>query len=122
MERVYTEDSIRFMDQGREKAAFQEKVENGVVLFALSGAISGEITNTLMDEMTALIVAGQGLVVDLDRATYLSASAMEVFLRVEKRLEDQGKYLRIVQMPQEIYDTFKSRGMHELLEIEVKKA
>ena len=122
MEREYTEDTIRFLDQGTEKASIQEKQEENGILLKLSGAITGEITNALLDEMTALIVAGQDITVDLENTTYLSASVMDVFLKMERRLEEKRKYLQIVQMPPQIYEEFKARGMHELLEIEVKKA
>ena len=122
MERVITEDTIRFIDNGTEKASFQEKLEGESALIAISGAVSSDITNALLDEMTALIVAGQGITVNLEKTTYLAPSVMEVFLQMEKRLEAKGKYMRIIQMPQNIYDEFKARGMHELLEIEVKKS
>ena len=122
MERVITEDTIRFMDNGTEKAAFQEKLEGESVLITISGAVSGDITNALLDEMTALIVAGQGITVNLEKTTYLASSVMGVFLQMERRLEEKGKYMRIIQMPQNIYDEFKARGLHELLEIEVKRS
>ena len=122
MERVYTEDAIRFMENGTEKAALQEKVEGESIQISLSGAISGDITHTLLDEMTALIVAGQGITVNLESASYLAPSVMDTLLQMEKRLEEKGKIMRLIQMPQPIYDDFKARGMHEMLEIEVKKA
>ena len=67
MERVITEDTICFMDNGIEKASFQEKLEGESVLITISGAVSGDITNALLDEMTALIVAGQGITVNLEK-------------------------------------------------------
>ena len=122
MERVITEDTICFMDNGIEKASFQEKLEGESVLITISGAVSGDITNALLDEMTALIVAGQGIMVNLEKTTYLASSVMGVFLQMERRLEEKGKYMRIIKMPQNIYDEFKARGLHELLEIEVKRS
>ena len=122
MESVYAEDGIHFMENGTEKAAFLEKMEDQGILISLRGAVSGEMANALMDEMSALIVSGQGITVVLEETTYLSPSIMEVFLRMENKLEEKGKYLRIIRMPQSIYNEFKARGMHELLEIEVMKA
>ena len=122
MERVYTEDMIRFIEDGAEKACFQESSEGETATLTLSGSISGEINNALLDEMTALIVAGQGMIVNLSGVKYLSPSSMEILLRMERKMEEKGKYLRIIQMPQFIYDIFKARGMHELLEIEVMKS
>ena len=122
MEKEFTNDSIRFLDKGEEKAMIHEAENDGVIMITLSGKLSGEVANTLLDEMTALIVAGQGIVVDLEKTTYVSPSVMEVFLRMEKMLEKNNKFMRISNMSQEIYDEFKARGLHELLEIEVKKA
>lgn len=121
MEKKYEEDGIHFLENGTEKAVFLEKIENQGIVISIHGAVSGEMANTLMDEISALIVAGQEISVDLEKAAYLSPSVMEVFLRMEKRLEEKGKYLRIIRMPQNIYNEFKARGMHELLEIEVIK-
>ena len=121
MEREYSEDTIRFLEHGTEKASITETIEGNTVLMFLSGVISGEVTNVLLDEMSALIVAGMEITVNLDNAQHLAPSVMEVFLQMERKLEEKGKYLRIVQTPQSLYDEFKTRGMHELLEIEVKK-
>ena len=122
MEKEFTNDSIRFLEQGEEKAVIHEAENDGVIMITLSGKQSGDVANTLLDEMTALIVAGQGIVVDLDQTSYVSASVMEVFLRMEKMLEKNNKFMRITNMSQQIYDEFKARGLHELLEIEVKKS
>ena len=122
MEKEFGSDSIRFLDNGVEKACIAEAEADGVITITLSGTLSQEIANPLLDEMTALIVAGQGLVVDLEKTEYVSASVMEALLRTEKLLEKSNKYLRIINMSQEVYDGFKARGLHELLDIEVKKA
>ena len=121
MEKEFTNDSIRFLEHGTEKAVINEAANNDIITISLSGNLSGEVANTLLDEMTALILAGQGIIVDLDKTTYVSASVMEVFLRMEKLLEKNNKYMRITNMAQMIYEEFKARGLHELLEIEVKK-
>lgn len=121
MEKEFTNDSIRFLEQGTEKAVISEAVNSEMTTIALSGELSGEVANTLLDEMTALILAGQGILIDLDKTTYISASVMEVFLRMEKLLEKNNKYMRITNMTQTIYEDFKARGLHDLLEIEVKK-
>jgi len=122
MEKEFGSDSIRFLDHGVEKACIAEAEADGVITITLSGTLSQEIANPLLDEMTALIVAGQGLVVDLEKTEYVSASVMEALLRTEKLLEKSNKYLRIINMSQEVYEGFKARGLHELLDIEVKKA
>lgn len=122
MEKEFTNDSIRFLENGEEKAVIHEAENNGVIMITLSGKLSGDVANTLLDEMTALIVAGQGIVVDLDQTSYVSASVMEVFLRMEKMLEKNNKFMRITNMSQQVYDEFKARGLHELLEIEVKRS
>ncbi len=121
MERVYTEDTIRFMEKDQEKASIREQQDGNNILMSLTGSISGEITNALLDEMTALIIAGQGITLNLSDVTYLAPSVMEVFLQMERKLEEKNKILQITQMPQSIYNEFKARGMHDLLEIEVKK-
>lgn len=121
MELEYSIDTIRFLDHGSEKALLREKLDKESVTVGLSGSLSGDVANTLLDEVTALIVAGRSIVIDLEGAVYISPSVMEVLLKVEKRLEQNNKFMRIVQCPQEIYDTFKARGLHELLEIEVRK-
>ena len=121
MERQYSDDSIKFVDQGIEKALIHEEIGEAAITITLSGELSGEVANTLLDEMTALIVSGQGIVVNMESVVYVSASVMEVLLRMEKLLEQKNRYMRIVQMPQAIYNEFKARGLHELLEIEVKK-
>ena len=121
MEKEYTGNSIRFLSQGAEKALILEEADKEVINISLSGELTGEVANVLLDEMTALIVAGQGIVVNLDKTVYISASVMEVLLRMEKRLEAKNKYMRIIQVSPEIYGEFKARGLHELLDIEVKK-
>ena len=121
MEIVYIEDTIRFIEGGEEKASFQEKLDGNMVVLSLGGTISGEINNALLDEMMALIVADQVLVLNFKNVTYLSPSSMEIILKMERKMEEKGKYLRLIEMPQNIYDIFKNRGMHELLEIEVMK-
>ena len=121
MEKEYTGNSIRFLSQGAEKALILEEADKDVITVSLSGELTGEVANVLLDEMTALIVAGQGLVVNLEKTVYISASVMEVLLRMEKRLEEKNKYMQIVQARQEIYNEFKARGLHELLDIEVMK-
>ena len=121
LQKSFSEDGIRFLDQEKEVAGIREEIAEGKATFFLSGAMNSETANDLADEITALIISDQEIFVNMEGVTYLSSSVMETLLRMEKKLEQKGKYMQILQMPQIIYDGFKARGMHELFEIEVIK-
>ena len=88
---------------------------------ALCGAFNSDMANDVFDEMTALISAGQGIVLDLGEAAYLSPSINIVFLSVENKLEEAGKTMRMVHVPDSIYREFRKSGIHELFEMELEK-
>ena len=121
MERRTTDDAICFLKDGNEIATIQETIQDGQVIISLKGSFPGELANDLMDEISALMIAKMGIVVDAGAAEYFASSIGEVFLRTEKKLEEQGKWLRIVNMPSKLFEEFKKKGLHDLLDIEVAK-
>ena len=121
MQKIFSEDSIRFTEQDQEIAAIREETGEGKVTFFLTGSLNSETANDLADEMAAMIISGQEILLNMEEVTYLASSVMEALLRMEKKLEEKGKFMQILRMPQKIYDDFKARGMHELFEIEVIK-
>lgn len=121
MERIISEDGIKFLRDGQEVASLQEQMNDQGIQVAMSGSFPGELSNDLWDEIGSLIIAGQEVSLHLGRAEYLSPSVMDVILRLEQRLEKKGKFLLLTHVPEKIYADFKKRGLHELLEIEVEK-
>ena len=122
MQRIYTEDGIRFLkDDGTEQGLIRETAgENGMSV-ELSGSFPAETAADLWDELAALAVAGQGITLDMKQLKYLSISAMNALLQVEKRLEARNDCLLLQHMPRKIYEEFRKKGMHELFEIEVEE-
>ncbi len=121
MEKEFGEGVISFVEDGVKKAAIYEQEEGNGILVRLEGAMNRETANTLRNELSARILSGQKISVDLSGVTYLSASVMDILLQEEIKQESSGKTIPLKQMPQQIYDSFKARGMHELFEIEVKQ-
>ena len=121
MKKTITDDIIQFYNNGKMTASLEERIEDGSVVFLLKGQFPGEIANDLWDELVSCIISGQGITLDLSAAEYISSSMMDVFLRIEQRMEAQGKTMMLIHVPLHIYDLFKKRGLHELLEIEVER-
>ena len=121
MEREILEDGIRFVKDGKEAAAIHETIdeEKKEVIVTLSGSLTGETANDLLDELNALVIAGCGIRVDAGKVDYMAASMGNVFLNTENKLEEQNKYLKIVNLPVMIYEEWKKRGLHDLLDVEV---
>ena len=120
MQRIYAEDGIRFLkEDGTECARIRETAADGAAEVELSGSFPGELAADLWDELAALAAGGQKITLDLKQVAYLSASAMNALLQIEKRLEARKEFLLLRHMPAGIYADFKKKGMHELFEIEV---
>ena len=121
MQKIFSEDAIRYLDLDQEVASIREEITEGKTTIFLTGTMNSETANDLADEMTALIISGQEMQLNMEGVSYLASSVMEALLQMEKKLEEKGKFLQILRMPQKIYDEFRARGMHELFEIEVIK-
>ncbi len=121
MERITTEEGIRFLQDGMEKAAILEAIGEREVTVSLVGSFSGGLAYDLMDELSSLMIAGKGIVIDAAGADYFSSSVCEVFRRTELQLEEQQKTLKIVNLPQKLFEEFRKNGLYDILEIEVAK-
>lgn len=121
MERIYQTDGILFQKDGVEVAKIQEVIGDELVCMTLSGSFSSDIANDLLDEMMALISVGKGIELNLAEVLHFAPTVNRVLLAVENRLEESGKIMRMVHVPESIYQSFRKSGMHELFEMELKK-
>ncbi len=116
------EDGLNLIrSDGKVTATIREHIDNQDVTLQMSGELSGDVALDLLDEMTALHLAGKRIIVDLKDATYLSASVAEVFLKMEQRVEqkDPNQTLRIINVSRDLFNRFKKIGLHQSLDIEV---
>ncbi len=121
MKRILLDDGIAFYNADTQIAIIQETVLQDGILIKMEGQFSGEIANDLWDELSSCVIAKQKITLDLSSVRYLSSSVMDVFLRIEQKMETQGNILLLTRAPSSIYEMFKNRGLNELLEIEVER-
>lgn len=121
MERVIDDQGIIFMANGQEVARMAESVEDNVAVIAMSGSFTSELKDDFYDEAVALITVGNGIELNMKNVTHLSPSVSLAFLSLEDKLESLGKSLRMTHVPDVIFQHFRSRGMHELFDIELEK-
>jgi len=57
-------------------------------------------------------------VLDLSQLDYVSSAGLGVFLKMHKRLAEQGSGLKLVQVNGHILDIFKYSGFDKLFDIE----
>ena len=121
MERIIDDQGIIFMANGQEVARMAESVADDDAVITMSGSFTSELKDDFYDEAVALITVGHGIELNMKDVTHLSPSVSLALLSLENKLESLGKTLRMTHVPDEVFRHFRSRGMHELFDIELEK-
>ena len=93
--------------------------ENAMVL-QLSGQVLSDTAYPLQDELESYLSLDIPIRLDYSQVTFLSASAQEMLLNVQKLSEDSGRgELKLCSVPDSVYMELEHNNMTEHLYIEM---
>lgn len=97
----------------------QETAREKCVEVSLGGRLKSAYVHEFSDELLALVSIGMNLILDLSAVTYISSSFMKALLAVQQTIDKKDAVeLKLIQLPDHIYDEFEKTGFSELLDIE----
>lgn len=119
IKRIYQDDGVTFFIDGAQTLTMCERMEDGRVVIALSGALPSALVHDLYDELVALSTVGKEIVLDLREITYVSNACQQALLKAQQQMDamERGSMV-IVHLPEDILAQFEKIGLTELLMIE----
>ncbi|MBR2223451.1 MAG: STAS domain-containing protein [Christensenellaceae bacterium] len=110
---------LRFEKEGELLLTLEEALTGEKqAQISISGKLRSELAGIFMDELLPLAICGYALAFDLSGLTYLSTACLDVFLRLQQKM-DERKHgsMRFFGMSEAILHEFEMTGADELLEI-----
>ncbi|MCR4817656.1 MAG: STAS domain-containing protein [Fretibacterium sp.] len=103
-----------------EKYSLKSSKENGRLRFVLGGRIDSTNSRVFAGEVAAELEKhpNSGVIFDCGGLEHLSSAGLRVFLALSGREGSQeGKRIRLVNVPQNIYDIFDMTGFSRIFEV-----
>lgn len=111
-------DTLVLLEDGKEILSITEVIKDQRVNIRLDGSLKMSVEHDFLDEMMTFVILGFDLSIDFTNVHYLSSACVEVLLKIQQKMDDQGKgNLFLYYIPKDILDELKSTGMSELLDI-----
>lgn len=117
LKRVMKENAVLYLDGEQCVLEIREEEKDGKAWLYLKGELRSELTHDFQDELTALVIVGVPVVLDFQVLSYFSASAGDVLVEIQQKIDAMGKgELLIRNVPEAIYEKdFIKTGLAELL-------
>lgn len=112
-------DTISIFEGDKKDFWLQETAGEKHVEVYLGGQIKTAYVHEFSDEMLALVSIGMNIILDFSAVTYMSSYFMKALLSVQQTMDKKDTVeLKLVKLPDKIYEEFEKTGFSELLDIE----
>ena len=124
MKKIIRDDGISFIEDGGKTivSISEQAKEKNVWEIKLSGSVSNDCAYDIADELFAIISVGNGIILDIGEAVYLSSTFAEQLVQLQIRMEKTDfESMPIINMPTSILKVLKSQGCITSLDYELKE-
>lgn len=112
-------DTIAIYEGDRKDFWIQETAGEKHVEISLGGQLKSAYVHEFSDELLALVSMGMNLILDFSAVAYMSSYFMKALLSVQRSIDKKDAVeLRLVKIPDNIYEEFEKNGFSELFDIE----
>ncbi len=112
-------DTIAIYERDRKEFWIQETAGEKHVEVYLGGQLKTAYVHEFSDELLALVSIGMNIILDFSEVTYMSSYFMKALLTVQQTMDRKDAVeLKLVKLPDNIYEEFEKTGFSELLDID----
>lgn len=94
-----------------------ENMENGALTIRLSGDIDASNAEAFFGEVTAAYGEGKDITFDCAELSFIDSTTLGTFVKIFKKMQADGKKMRIVNLPQKIKKLFVICSLDTIMEI-----
>ena len=124
--RTVRDNELVIVEDGQEILTVKEEIDEEKILLYISGEMKKTAIHNLEDELTTLSTLKRPIIIDLSKVTYMSGSATDIFLQIQKSIDLKKndnihckEYLKILNPGKEVSEVFEKNGFFDLLDIEM---
>lgn len=90
-----------------------EKVDQATVI-SIAGELNANTTTTIQPNVLAAAQAGQRILLDMSRVTYLSSAGLRMLLLLYRRIKENNGYMVLTGLSEEVADIMQITGFLDL--------
>ncbi|MDO4868832.1 MAG: STAS domain-containing protein [Bacillota bacterium] len=79
-----------------------------------AGRFTGEIVNDVQDELVAMALASDKLVLDMKAVDYISSAMLKCLLELQHLIDSRQGELILTGLSEQIYEAFEEEGLEDL--------
>jgi anti-sigma B factor antagonist len=93
-----------------------EKLEQATII-SIDGQLNATTTARIQNDVLAAAQAGQRILLDMSRVTYLSSAGLRMLLLLYRRIRENNGYMVLAGLSEEITDIMQITGFLDLFKI-----
>ncbi len=124
--RTVRDNEMVIVEDGKEILSVKEDIDEEKIMLYISGEMKKTAIHNIEDELTTLTTLKRPMIIDLSKVTYMSGSASDIFLQIQKSIDLKKndnihckEYLKILNPSKEVSEVFEKNGFFDLLDIEM---
>lgn len=124
--RTVRDNELVIVEDGQEILYIKEEIDEEKIMLSISGEMKKTAIHNIEDELTTLTTLKRPIIIDLSKVTYMSGSATDIFLQIQKSIDLKKndnihckEYLKILNPSKEVSEVFEKNGFFDLLDIEM---
>jgi anti-sigma B factor antagonist len=90
-----------------------ENVEQATII-SIDGELNATTTANIQDDVLSAAEAGQHILLDMSRVTYLSSAGLRMLLLLYRRICENNGYMVLTGLSEEVADVMKITGFLDL--------
>ena len=119
IERVIAGDTLILNSEtGQELLRLRESTDGTAACVAVSGRLINEIVHDVEDELVALSLASEKVIIDLNEAGYISNAMIRSFLELQHLMDAKNGELILKGLSDDVFRVFEDMGVEDVFMIE----
>lgn len=117
--RTVNNGNLQLSKDGEVILSIFEELKNDAIYIKVDGIVSADVAHEFEDELMATVTFCKKITIDLKNVTYISSAGMKVLLSLQKIIDNEnGGYLKLLNLSAEVFKAFEEIGFDDLFNIE----
>ena len=119
IERIISGDTLILENEsGEELLRLHESTDRTVSRASISGKLINEVVHDVEDEMVALSLVSDTLVIHMKGVSYITNAMIRTILELQHLMDSRDGELILKDLSDEVYGAFEDMGMEDVFMIE----
>lgn len=119
IERVIAGDTLILNSEtGQELLRLRESTDGTNTCAAVSGRLINEIVHDVEDELVALSLASEKVIIDMNETSYISNAMIRSFLELQHLMDAKNGEIVLKGLSDEVFRAFEDMGVEDVFMIE----